>query len=79
MGADSKKPGSNDTSSDSEVEVGPDGVERRSQSERRKIRDQRKNIRFDEKGGDRRSGYARRETDEGIHPDDDTDHHENND
>jgi hypothetical protein len=42
------------------------GSERRSNVERRQRHDQRSAIRFDEKGGDRREGLARREDDEGL-------------
>ncbi len=70
MSADSKKTENDAASDGSKVDESPDGVEQRKQDERRKQPDKRKNIRFDEKGGDRRSGYARRETDEGIHSDD---------
>jgi len=48
---------------DTPVYSGPD---RRKNCDRRVRVDQRKNIRFDENGGDRRSGNARRATDEGF-------------
>lgn len=79
MGADSKKPEHDTASDDPKVGGEAEGEERRKQDERRKRPDQRKNIRFDEKGGDRRSGYARRETDEGIHLDDGEGDHRNDD
>ena len=49
-----------------------DGPERREQMEtnRRLKPDQRKDIRFDMDGGDRRSGFARRRDDEGLHDSD---------
>ena len=41
-------------------------VERRSSADRRVKIDQRKNIRFDDSGGDRRSGTGRRSSDDGF-------------
>jgi len=43
--------------------------ERRSGVQRRVILGRRKMVRFDETGGDRRSGYARRSTDLGFRED----------
>ena len=42
------------------------GPNRRYGNERRVARDPRRIARFDAKGGDRRSGFARRDTDEGF-------------
>lgn len=42
------------------------GPERRRSTQRRIKPDKRSCIRFDDMGGDRRSGYARRSTDEGL-------------
>lgn len=42
------------------------GPDRRSGNERRVILEQRRVVRFDKNGGDRRSGFARRSTDEGF-------------
>ena len=44
----------------------PRGVERRSSTDRRVKLDQRTNIRFDDSGGDRRSGAGRRSNDEAF-------------
>lgn len=42
------------------------GPDRRYGSERRVTLEQRSVVRFDKNGGDRRSGFARRSTDEGF-------------
>jgi hypothetical protein len=42
------------------------GPNRRSRSERRLTPDPRRVVRFDKNGGDRRSGFARRFSDEGF-------------
>lgn len=46
------------------------GPERRRVIKRRVRLDQRSIIRFDAMGGDRRAGFARRNTDEGLRDDD---------
>jgi len=43
------------------------GPNRRHINERRWGLDRRSNIRFDINGGDRRSGFSRRHSDEGLH------------
>jgi hypothetical protein len=43
------------------------GRERRCQHSRRSHTDKRRYIRYDGSGGDRRTGYARRSTDAGLH------------
>lgn len=48
------------------ISSGYSGSERRNNEERRLRPDQRSGIRFDEKGGDRRDGFGRRESDEGL-------------
>lgn len=53
-----------DERTDNEKYTGP---ERRTLKQRRVKPDQRKGIRFDPDGGDRRSGIARRKDDVGIH------------
>jgi len=45
------------------------GPERRRLKQRRIRPDKRGSIRFDETGGDRRAGFARRSTDEGLRED----------
>lgn len=42
------------------------GPNRRYSYQRRVMLEQRRIIRFDQNGGDRRSGFARRDTDEGF-------------
>lgn len=42
------------------------GLNRRYDHERRLMLEQRRIIRFDHNGGDRRSGFARRDTDDGF-------------
>ena len=49
------------------ISSGYSGPERRICEDRRQLMDQRSGIRFDDKGGDRREGSGRRETDEGLH------------
>lgn len=49
------------------ISAGYSGPERRGSKDRRQRLDQRSGIRFDDKGGDRREGSGRRDTDEGLH------------
>ncbi len=46
------------------------GPDRRYGNERRVTLEQRRVVRFDKNGGDRRSGFARRNTDEGFREED---------
>jgi len=46
------------------------GPDRRYGNERRLTLEQRRVVRFDKNGGDRRSGFARRKTDEGFREED---------
>lgn len=46
------------------------GPDRRHGNERRVTLEQRRVVRFDKNGGDRRSGFARRNTDEGFREED---------
>jgi len=54
---------------DQDVDEDYEGPERRvADDETRRVRlDPRKGVRFDTTGGDRRSGFARRNDDEGLH------------
>ena len=42
------------------------GPDRRDRGERRVVLDRRRVVRFDQNGGDRRSGFSRRNTDDGL-------------